>query len=171
MQAPRKIEFQLFPDDGDTPNHPTLPLIIMRGTGAEEQGDPAAWFQRRFVSHDWGAPWRWTVYPYQHYHSTNHEVLGVSTGMAILLLGGKSGMEFEVGVGDAIIIPAGVGHKRLTASDDFRVVGAYPAGREPDLLRPGDADLHAARQRIARVPLPELDPVFGKDAPLQHYWK
>ncbi len=171
VQTPRKIEIHLCNDDGDTPNHPNLPLVVMCCTGAEQHMDSAACLQRRFAAHSWGAAWRWTVYPYQHFHSTNHEVLGVSQGTATLLLGGKNGSEYDVNVGDAIVIPAGVGHKRLKASDDFQVVGAYPEGREPDLLRPGDSNLPADRQRILRVPLPRMDPVYGLEGPLLQYWK
>ncbi|GAA5116568.1 hypothetical protein GCM10023212_03440 [Luteolibacter yonseiensis] len=86
-------------------------------------------------------------------------------------MGGKSGEEFRVDVGDVIIIPAGVGHKRLDSSDDFQVVGAYPGGREPDLIAAGEGDISIARQRIAGVAAPELDPVYGADGPLLRYWK
>ena len=44
--------------------------------------------------------------------------------------------------------------------DGFTVTGAYPAGQEDyDLLRRAD---DAARSRIARVALPEQDPVGGE---------
>lgn len=168
---PSEIETRLFSDDGFTPNNRSLPLVIYRGTGAGDHGDPASWFERRFVTHDWGSTWRWTVYPYHHYHSTNHEVLGVANGTARLVLGGEMGEEFQVGVGDVIIIPAGVAHKRLDSSDDFQVVGAYPGGHEPDLIVSGEGDISAARQCITRIPIPELDPVYGADGPLLLHWK
>lgn len=168
---PLKVETRFFSDDGSTPNNRDLPLLIFRGTGAEEHHDAATWFQRRFVIHDWGSPWRWTVYPYHHYHSTNHEVLGVSRGTARLIFGGESGQVFEVNLGDTIVIPAGVGHKRLDSSSDFEVVGAYPGGREPDLIASGEGDISTARERIAQLLIPRLDPLYGADGPLQHYWK
>ena len=89
---------------------------------------------------------------------------------ALLKLGGSHGEEFRVRPGDVIIIPAGVGHQCLDASEDFQVVGAYPRGEEPDLLRSGEADLKVARERIAKVPLPEQDPLHGKDGPLLQLW-
>ena len=48
------------------------------------------------------------------------------TGSAVFHLGGEKGKKVNVKAGDIIVIPAGVGHKNLGASDDFGVVGAYP---------------------------------------------
>jgi len=165
-----KVETRLFADDGKTPNHPLLPLVVMRGTGAQDAPDPAAWFEQRFQSHGWGGVWRWTVYPYHHYHTTNHEVLGVARGEATLELGGEHGAVFQVAVGDVIVIPAGVGHKRLASTEDFQVVGAYPEGREPDLVRSGEGDIQAARERIQQVLFPRQDPVHGTGGPLFNHW-
>jgi uncharacterized protein YjlB len=164
------IESYLFGDDGQTPNNPLLPFVFMHGVAVGQVMDPADWFERQFSMHGWGACWRWGVYRYHHFHSTNHEVLGVSRGSATLQLGGERGGVFEVRVGDVIVIPAGVGHKCMEASDDFEVVGAYPRGEEPDLIRSGEGDLDAARLRISHVPLPEQDPVHGLGGPLFDYW-
>jgi uncharacterized protein YjlB len=164
-----QIEVRLFADDGDTPNHPTLPLVIMRGAGVVEEDDPAGWFEERFASHGWTSAWRWGVYSYHHFHTSNHEVLGVATGKARLKLGGERGEEFVVRPGDVVLIPAGVGHKCLEASEDFIVVGAYPGGKEPDLkMASGEA---SDRERIASVPLPDQDPLHGADGPLFDHWK
>ena len=85
------------------------------------------------------------------------------------MLGGAHGEEFTVRPGDVIVIPAGVGHKCLEATDDFMVVGAYPRGENPDLVKSSGKE--ADRQRIAGVPLPEEDPLHGADGPLFDYWK
>lgn len=106
-----QIETRFFADDGETINNPRLPLILMRGTGAEDSRDPAAWFESRFSQNGWTASWRWGVYPHHHFHSTNHEVLGIAAGEAELMLGGRGGECFNVQAGDVIVIPAGVGHK------------------------------------------------------------
>ena len=171
MPSPETIETRLFEDDGATPNNPVLPLVVMRGTAASDADDPAAWFERTFAENGWGGLWRWSVYPYHHFHTENHEVLGVSSGTATLKLGGESGAEFQVGVGDVIVIPAGVGHKRQQASEDFQVVGAYPGGGAPDLLRTAGEDAESVRQRISEVPLPENDPVYGAGGPLFEHWR
>ena len=166
-----QMETRRFADDGETPNHPDFPLVIMRRTPAAEAGNPAAWFERRFPAHGWSACWRWGVYPFHHFHSNNHEVLGVSRGHATLMFGGRKGEKFDVAVGDVIVIPAGVSHKCVEASDNFQVVGAYPDGVEPDIIRCGDSqDLAAARRRVADVPAPSRDPVHGEDGPLLECW-
>ena len=72
--------------------------------------------------------------------------------------------------GDVIVIPAGVAHKNLGASADFRVVGAYPRGQHPDLCTGKPGERPQADRRIARVPLPEQDPVYGPGGPLIAHW-
>lgn len=171
MREPANIEIRRFPDDGRTPNHPVLPLMVMRRTGAADADDPAAWFEQRFAANGWSAAWRGGVYPYHHFHTTNHEVLGVSAGSAKLMLGGENGSEFDVGLGDVIVIPAGVGHKCLEATGDFQVVGAYPGGADPDLNHSTGEDLDLARRHIADVPLPQQDPVYGRGGPLCDHWR
>ena len=84
----------------------------------------------------------------------------LAAGRAVLELGGPQGEPFEVSTGDAVVLPAGTGHRRASASDDFRVVGAYPAGQEDyDLLREAD---DAARARIEALDAPPEDPVGGE---------
>ena len=75
--------------------------------------------------------------------------------------GGPHGPKLEVSAGDAVLIPAGVGHCRLDMSGDLSVVGAYPEGQSADLRRDNAADNQGAAARIAAVPLPRLDPVTG----------
>ena len=67
---------------------------------------------------------------------------------------------------------AGVGHARISQSDDLLVVGAYAEGRDWDIIRATDAGaIGPARQRIGQVPLPEADPVDGADGPLMKLWR
>jgi uncharacterized protein YjlB len=56
------------------------------------------------------------------------------------------------------------GHRRASGDAAFTVVGAYPAGQEDyDILRGEDpAEVEAAKQRIARLPPPDRDPVGGE---------
>ena len=81
------------------------------------------------------------------------------------------GKEFNVNAGDVIVIPAGVGHKRLESTEDFGVVGAYPGGRRWDLLRGLPGERPRADRNIAGVLLPATDPVYGTDGPLVKIWE
>jgi uncharacterized protein YjlB len=64
-----------------------------------------------------------------------------------------------------------VGHKNLGSSRDLLVIGAYPPGQTWDLLRGDPSERPSALHNIARVPLPENDPLFGADGPLLTYWR
>ena len=157
-----------FTDDGTFPNS-RLPLLLYSGAIDADRATPEA-METLFAANEWPPQWRSGVYDYHHYHSTAHEVLGVARGTARLMLGGPDGREFEVKAGDVIVIPAGVAHRRLSASDDFLVVGGYPPGQDWDLLRGDPADRPQADDNIVRVPLPGNDPVGGDDGPLVRLW-
>ena len=131
-QQPKEVESQqlVFKDDGAIPNN-TLPLLLYREAFAANTKDLASVIEQRFAENDWTGSWRAGVYPFPHYHSTTHEVLGVFAGSATLRLGGAQGTTVKVGPGDVIVIPAGVGHQNFGSSADFSVVGAYPGGRCP----------------------------------------
>jgi len=157
-----------FADDGLIPNS-ALPLIVYPGVVATDVSPEA--FEALFDRNGWPAAWRGSVFTYHHYHSTAHEVLGVARGGATLMLGGPSGEAMDVRAGDAILIPAGVGHKRERASEDFMVVGGYPRGQDWDLLRADASNRPMADENIARVPLPDADPLLGRDGPAASVWR
>jgi uncharacterized protein YjlB len=160
----------VFGDDGDIPNN-RLPLIAYAGALDPKSGDIAAAFENLFAGNGWAGMWRNGIYPFHHYHSTAHEVLGIAKGTAKVRFGGEAGETLTVKAGDAVLIPAGVGHKRLSASDDLLVIGAYPKGQWADLMREGAEDKAGIRARIAGVPRPGADPVGGKDGPMARAWK
>jgi uncharacterized protein YjlB len=167
---PLEPEAIVFGDDGSIPNS-KLPLLLYRTAFAPDTLDLDEVIEKRFAANNWTKSWRDTVFPFQHYHSTSHEVLGVYRGTATILLGGERGEAFEVNPGDIIVIPAGVGHKRLASRNNFQVVGAYPDGRDRDLLRGGPGERPQADRNIAAVPLPSADPVSGFNGPLFKLWK
>lgn len=149
-------------DDGIFPGHPCWPMLVYPGAFLPFGQDPPAEVEARFSGNGWIPAWRYGVYDFDHYHSECHEVLGVFAGTARLQFGGPQGPEIQVRAGDAVLLPAGTGHRCLESSPDFCVVGAYPPGQSADMLtgRPGERP--AADARISRVPHPGLDPVFGK---------
>jgi uncharacterized protein YjlB len=159
-----------FTDDGIFPNS-SFPLLCYRQVLAPDTEDPASTFEERFAENDWTNSWRDGVYSFLHYHSTSHEVLGVYSGAANLRLGGEHGQNVEVQTGDVIVIPAGVAHQNIGASDDFGVVGAYPGGRSWDLLRGVPGERPKADQNIAGLPIPDSDPIYGTKGPLRRVWK
>jgi uncharacterized protein YjlB len=164
-----RTETVLFADDGDIPNS-RYPLIAYRGAIDPDSGDPAVAFETLFAENGWGNGWRNGIFPFHHYHSTAHEVLGIAAGSAEVRFGGESGQTLHVSAGDAVLIPAGVGHKRLSSSSDLLVIGAYPPGQRADLMREGAEDKTGVRARIAKVGVPGSDPVTGRDRALARLW-
>jgi len=159
-----------FEKDGEIPNN-VLPLLVYPGAVDVTGADPAAAFERVFAGNGWGGSWRDGIFPFPHYHSTAHEVLGIARGEAKVRFGGARGEVLAVGPGDVVVIPAGVGHQNLGASPDLLVVGAYPADSEVDLKRGGAPERAAVERAIAAVPLPATDPVHGADGPLLRHWR
>jgi uncharacterized protein YjlB len=157
-------------DDGVILNS-KLPLLVYRRAVSIAENDPAHVFEELFAENGWGDSWRNGIYPYQHYHSTAHEVLGIYQGSAKVQLGGEHGVIHEVRAGDVIVIPAGVAHKNLGSSDDFGVVGAYPEGQEMDMNYGKASERVRAIENIAHLALPKMDPVFGENGPLIEKWR
>lgn len=158
-----------FPDDGEIPNS-SLPLLVYRKVNRREGPDLADWMEVIFSRNGWKNSWRWGIYPYHHYHSNTHEVLGVFSGQAMLKIGGAKGKELSVSPGDILVIPAGVGHCCVRYSNDFCVIGAYSNDRKPDLNKGLPGERPRVDLQLANVPLPEADPLIGKLAGLSLFW-
>ncbi|MEE2833280.1 MAG: cupin [Candidatus Latescibacterota bacterium] len=148
-------------DDGLIPNS-LLPLLVY-AAALGEVTDRAVAFEALFAGNGWSRSWRNGIYAFRHYHSTAHEVLGIAAGWAHVEFGGPQGVELDVQAGDAVLIPAGVSHYNLGASDDLLVIGSYLDGSESaDLRRDTEADRAASLARIAALPIPPRDPVLGE---------
>lgn len=179
-QNPAATDLHRFRDDGSIPNNPDLPLVVYRGAcagaaGQHRDGRPeearARAFEEAFGRNGWQGMWRDGVYAHHHYHSNAHEALGVAGGEATIRFGGENGSTVAVRAGDLVVVPAGVGHKRIAASGDFLVVGAYPPGQQPDMCTGKPGEHEGAARRIAEVPLPASDPFYGEDGPLLRFWR
>ena len=164
-------EAHSFVDDGDVPNHPRWPMIIYaQAIAAETLQESEYAFDELFEHNGWPAAWRNGIYPFTHYHSKTHEVLGIARGEATVQFGGKSGKTLTARAGDALLLPAGTGHKRISSSPDLLVIGAYPPGSKYDLMRSGESDKAAIRARIAKVAKPDTDPVSGAAGAMLSLW-
>ncbi|HSP22140.1 MAG TPA: cupin domain-containing protein [Planococcus sp. (in: firmicutes)] len=160
-------QFFHFEDDGEIPNNPSLNVLFYP---AAFKGNPQK-IEEVFNRHNWLNSWRGGIFDYHHYHSNTHEALGVSAGTATLQLGGKQGEHVKVKAGDVIVLPAGTGHKKIEASADFEVVGAYPNGVSYNLKTGNPEERPYVLEDIQNTPLPKTDPVYGKNGPLQEQWK
>jgi uncharacterized protein YjlB len=165
-----RVETFRLRDDGTFPNS-RFPLIILREATQWRGRDPATVFEECFAKHDWGNSWRDGIYPYHHYHSTAHEVLGVFRGWARVQFGGESGVLQNIFTRDVVIIPAGVAHKNAGSSEDFLVLGAYAGGRDWDIKRGVAGERPEADENIRQVPMPKCDPVMGEEGPLRQLWQ
>lgn len=152
----------IFPPDARMANS-RLPVLIYRGT--LEMGK----FDTLFTANGWVGVWHNGIYDFDHYHSNAHEVLGIGRGQARVQLGGDIGAAVEVSAGDVLVLPAGTGHRRISASGDLLVIGAYPPGQQHyDICRDRSPETEL---RISKVALPQTDPVRGADGPLLALWR
>ena len=106
-----EVEQHTLQDNGLIPNNTRLPLMVYRRALRMPSEDPASAWEQIFKYWNWLGQWRNGIYPFHHYHSTSHEVLGVYAGQARVRLGGEgeAGFTTDVGAGDVLVIRAGVG--------------------------------------------------------------
>jgi uncharacterized protein YjlB len=155
-----------FDDAGGIPNS-RLPVLVYRDVEGARAADQC---RDLFARNGWLGSWVDGIFPFHHFHSTVHEVLGIVAGSAAVVLGGPPGTRFDVASGDVLVLPAGTGHCNAGSSADLLVVGAYPDGMRWDLRRGDPAERDEVLANIAAVPLPATDPVHGPGGPLTRIW-
>jgi uncharacterized protein YjlB len=158
----RDVETYTFEDDGLIPNS-KLPVLVYHEVA------PASW-EELFADNNWAGAWRNGIYPFHHFHSTSHEVLGIARGSAEVVLGGPGGRRFSIRPGDVLVLPAGTGHCNAGGGADLLVIGAYPNGMSWDLRRGAAEEREEVLANVAAVPLPDADPVHGRAGPLVELW-
>src|SRR5215471_9664076 len=142
-----------FTDDAAIPNNPRLPLLVYRGSiDLAGTADPEDVIERTFTNHGWGDMWRNGIFPYAHYHSMIHEVLGIARGRARVRFGGMDGQVLELAAGDVALLPAGTGHQCLWAAPELCVIGAYPKNGKYDLCRGSKVEHDRALESIPEAP-------------------
>ena len=172
MKDMENVHFDIFEfiikDDGIFPNS-LLPVLVYKSALTFES---VLEIEEIFKKNKWIGKWRNGIYNYHHYHSTAHETLGVYKGSATVLLGGQNGIIQKIQKGDVLIIPAGVAHKCIESSNDFKCIGAYPENQEEYDINCGRLGERPQSDRnIENVPLPTSDPLSGNEGLLIQYWK
>ncbi|RYH20129.1 MAG: cupin domain-containing protein [Alcaligenaceae bacterium] len=165
----RQAESLQLAETAQFPNS-AQPVLLYRSVVPADAHSAEA-FESLFARNGWPPAWRDSIYDYHHYHSTAHECLGISRGQVRVQLGGPDGQAVNLAAGDVVVIPAGVAHRRLRSSADLEVIGAYPPGQSPDLLRGAPNERPHADNRIARLPVPATDPVQGAGGTLPKQWQ
>src|ERR1044072_48037 len=121
MKSVRKIRFSIA---ADVPNS-ILPVLLYRSVLTPNAAAKTKIFRERFKENGWTGLWTDTIYDYTHFHSNAHEVLGIGEGNVSVRLGGENGSLFRLKAGDMLILPAGVGHRRVGDDRGLKVIGAY----------------------------------------------
>ena len=153
---------------GWVPNNRKLAVVIYRAAIPRAGDNLAAEFEALFEHNQWPPQWRNSILEFHHFHSTAHEVLGIASGSAEVIIGGPGGRVVNVRAGDALLLPAGTGHCLLAFSGGLSVVGAYPPGQQWDLRR--DALSPEELTAMEALPFPPSDPVLGERGPVIEQW-
>ncbi|KAG8626406.1 hypothetical protein KVT40_005351 [Elsinoe batatas] len=113
--------------------------------------------------------WRYTMYQTSHFHSTSHEVLGISSGSAKLCFGHEDNpgkVVEQVSAGDVVVIPAGVAHRLLDDIEGgFQMVGCYPKGCSWDMCYGSEGEEDKVKG-ISKVHWFTKDSVYGDEGPV-----
>jgi uncharacterized protein YjlB len=151
------------------PNNPRLAVLLYRQALEPTLHELGAALETLFERNAWPPQWRDSIFDYHHFHSTAHEVLGVVSGQAQVIVGGPGGRVVTLEAGDVLLLPAGTGHCLQSSTGRFQVVGAYPEGQQWDIRR--DALSEQELETMEHLPFPRSDPVAGSQGPLLQHWQ
>lgn len=154
------------------PNN-TLPVLYFENvlTGALEDGYTGEDVLQLFINNGYTNGWKGGIMNRHHFHSTAHEALACTAGEVRVQLGGENGEMLTIRKGDVVLLPAGTAHKKLEATEEHVIVGAYPLNDSDYDFQYGDAsDYEAIKESIQNVKIPDTDPVTGAPGNIQQYW-
>lgn len=155
--------------------YPNNPLPVLYYEKALEEvfednytaDDVISFFERNGYDHGWADG----ILDRHHFHSNGHEALACTKGEVTVQLGGPNADFYTLRKGDVVLLPAGTSHKKLNASDNFQIVGAYPSNGENIDMQYGDAsDYEVILENIAAVEKPLTDPVTSSPRDIDEYW-
>ncbi|WP_419421271.1 cupin domain-containing protein (plasmid) [Legionella sp. D16C41] len=171
IQKPIEVIQERIPSRDYLPGNSRYPLLIYKQAVLLPDEESAPTLQDWLKQNKWTHAWVDSIYDFHHYHSNTHEVLIILSGDCQVQFGGDQGQIYTVIPGDVIIIPAGVAHKSLKMSKNFRCIGAYPFDIEYDMNYGNAEEYLKACEAVSQVGLPTTDPIFGIQGTLYDYWK
>lgn len=174
---PSKPEEYYFRPTSHVPNS-RLPVLVYRDVLPPE---PTAESTREALERNaWLQGGVFKTYWAHHFHSVTHECYAVFKGKSTLLLGrgplddaSEGGIEVDVNTGDIIVLPAGVSHCSVTSEGEYEYVGLYPRGSpkwDNNWCKANEHETSLKAEQAKRVPIPDYDPIYGKDGPLVDIW-
>jgi uncharacterized protein YjlB len=158
----------LLPPRVWVPNNRKLPAVVYRHALPHANGDLTRCFEVLFERNHWMPRGRRVIFDDHQFHSSAHEVLGIASGVAEVILGGPGASIVELEAGDAMLLPAGTGYCLHAYAGCLHVVGACPAGQQWDVRR--DAPTADELAAMESLPFPASDPVLGDHGPVVELW-
>jgi uncharacterized protein YjlB len=169
IEMPNKIPHYILQDNGVFPNSP-LPVLLYKSAFLLPGDHAPRIIEEIFEENNWSNSWRNGIFPYHHYHSITHEVVGVYSGHCHVLLGGDKGIQLLLEKGDTLIIPVGIAHRNIGSTENFKCIGAYPGGMDFDINLGKSGERPKTDANIRKVSIPEMDPLYGDQGLLRLYW-
>lgn len=153
------------------PNN-SLPVLFYKGAAEKwlNHSNAAEAVLSHFEKNGYSNGWVNGIFNYHHFHSTTHEVLACIAGEGSIQLGGPEQSTYTITKGDVLLLPAGIAHKKIQATNNFQIAGAYPNGLKPDIQKGNHSDYEKVKRVISDISLPQKDPVEGPNGPLIQYW-
>ena len=155
------------------PNN-TLPVLYFENVlaGALDDDYTGDDVLQLFTNNGYTNGWKDGIMDQHHFHSTAHESLACTAGEVRVQLGGENGQLLTIRKGDVVLLPAGTAHKKLEATANHEIIGAYPLNDSDYDFQYGDAsDYEAIIESIQNVNIPDTDPVTGAPGNIQQYWE